>query len=46
MDPVPTEPWSHNLHYHRVVLGAIVWPPPMTYRRAPLAGPETDRTRG
>jgi hypothetical protein len=23
MDPVPTEPWSHNLHYHRVVLGAI-----------------------
>jgi 2-polyprenyl-3-methyl-5-hydroxy-6-metoxy-1,4-benzoquinol methylase len=23
MDTVPTEPWSHNLHYHRVVLGAI-----------------------
>jgi SAM-dependent methyltransferase len=23
MDAVPAEPWSHNLHYHRVVLGAI-----------------------
>jgi hypothetical protein len=23
MDTVPTEPWSHTLHYHRVVLGAI-----------------------
>jgi SAM-dependent methyltransferase len=23
MDTVPAEPWSHNLHYHRVVLDAI-----------------------
>ena len=23
MDTVPAEPWTHNLHYHRVVLDAI-----------------------
>jgi SAM-dependent methyltransferase len=34
MDTVPAEPWSHNLHYHRVVLDAI----PAGCRRALDAG--------